>query len=431
MRALRATLLVVLLVWLAAPALAAPALAAPATAHAQQGTQSLARLDVQTLTPRVVTATGPAVLTVSGRVVNTGDRQISDLMVRVQRDEPLSGDDTARAALEGIPDAPHITEFTPLGRDLQPGQSAPFRITVPLGTGPELQALQITEPGVYPLLVNLNGTPDFGDTSRLATVPMLLPVLGTPATPAAPPVPTPQPPAPAPLTVVWPLAAEPVLLQAGPGQPPLLQSPVQGTDPIAEQLAPGGRLDGLLGGLERVVPPGSPLAGGLCVAIDPALLDTVDGMSRGYRVATPTAVVDGTGAADAQRWLDRLRAAVAGRCVLPLPYGDPDMVALSRAGLTDLEALATSSGAQLVADLLGVQPLTGLAWPADGVLDERTLADLAALGNRALLLQPRGLREPPQPASTVALTAAAPGTAPQGLLADPLLTTALVPTGTA
>ena len=414
--------------------------ATPTAPAAVQQDQPLARLELDSLTPRVVTTTGPAVLTVTGRVVNTGDRTISDLAVRVQRDEALADAAAARAALTAVPTAPFVTEFTVLGPDLEPGQRIPFRIEVPLGTGPDLQSLQITEPGVYPLLVNLNGTPDFGGPARLAAVPMLLPVTGLPGTgmagtglpapaagepPAAPaaspPVP---PPAPVPLTVVWPLVTEPVRALSDPGEPLLLVSPTAGTDPLAEQLAPGGRLDGLLGALEEAVPPGSPLAGGLCVAVDPALPEAVQGMVAGYRVADPTGVVDGTGATAAGRWLERLRAAVAGRCVLPLPYGDPDVVALSRAGLTDLEALAVSTGAELVSDLLGVQPLTGTAWPADGVLDERTFADLTALDVRAVLLEPRGLVRPAlgTDTDTVALAGG-----PRGLLADPLLVTALEP----
>ncbi|MDQ3887342.1 MAG: DUF6049 family protein [Actinomycetota bacterium] len=422
------------------------ALLAPAGA---QQDQPLARLELNTLTPRVVTPTGPAVLTVTGEVANTGDRTISDLAVRVQRDEALTNDGDIRAALTTVPNAPFVTEFTGLGPALEPGQRTPFRIEVPLGTGPELQALQITKPGVYPLLVNLNGIPDFGGPARLAAVPLLLPVTGLPETrqpevrtsaPAAgelsrlpvalPPIPPPvPPPVPVPLTVIWPLAAEPVRMLSEPGQPLLFASPTAGTDPIATQLAPGGRLDGLLGALEEAVPPGAPLAGGLCVAIDPALLETVQDMTGGYLVADPTGLVDGTGAAAAGRWLERLRAAVAGRCVLPLPYGDPDLVALSRAGLTDLEALAASTGTKLVNDLLGVQPLTGMAWPVDGALDERTFTDLTGLDIRAVLLEPSGVARTSPSANTVTpdtdtvrLTGGS-----RGLLADPLLVTALEP----
>ncbi|HKR51354.1 MAG TPA: DUF6049 family protein [Pseudonocardiaceae bacterium] len=394
-----------------------------AHAHVRQPPNVLARLELAEMSPRVVTVSSGPVLRVTGRVVNIGDRPLTKLGVRLQRGEPVTSDEAAARAVRDVPEAPRVTRFQHLLRDLNPGQSSPFQLDVPLRGGADLESLQIDEPGVYPLLVNLNGKPDFGDTARLAVVPLLLPVLGIPPAtvggPAGPVVPPPSQPVP--LTVVWPLAAEPARLPTGPGEPILIRSAQAGTDPVATDIATGGRLDGMLGALEQVLPPGSALAPAVCVAIDPLLLETVDGMSRGYRVAHPGGISEGTGAQDAQTWLDRLRGAVQGRCVLPLPYADPDLVALSRAGLTDLEALATSTGVQLVRDLLGVQPLTGVSWPAGGVLDERTLADLTALQTRAVLLEPRGMSAPAVAGDAVALA----GSAPVGLIVDSLLTSAL------
>lgn len=236
--------------------------------------------------------------------------------------------------------------------------------------------------------------------------------------------------APAPLTVVWPLVAEPVRLPTAPGEPALLRSDAAGTDPLLEQLAPGGRLDALVSALAELRPNG-PLAGAVCVAIDPALLDTVSAMTGGYRVRTPAGPVPGTGQDEARRWLARLRVAVDGQCVLALPYADPDLVALSRAGLTDLQALARRTGTRVVQRVLGVTPLTGLAWPAGGVLDQRTLADLVALGTRAVLIEPRALRrQPGEAVGSVPLGSGAPRsgrTAPRGLLVDPLLQRARQP----
>jgi hypothetical protein len=404
----------------------------------------LAQLELSSLSPRMVTVTSGPVLRVTGRVVNIGDRPISKLAVRLQRDEPVSSDDAATRAVGGVLEAPHVTRFQPLPVDLAPGQSSPFTLEVPLRGGTDLESLQITQPGVYPVLVNLNGKPDFGGVARLASAPLLLPVLGIPPeSPGGPPGPVlTQPSQPAPLTVLWPLAAPPARLPTEPGDPVLIHSDRAGTDPLAADIAPGGRLDGLLGALEQAVPPGSPLGAAVCVAVDPVLLETLDGMSHGYQVAHPGGISEGTGARDARTWLDRLRGAVEGRCVLPLPYADADLVALSRAGLTDLEALATSAGARLVGDLLGVQPLTGVSWPADQILDERTLADLTALQTRAVLLDPRSIIAPPVaapgPADVVSLVGGSSittnpgvvipgshGATPVGLLVDPLMTNAL------
>ena len=397
--------------------------------------QQLARLVLEEMNPRVVTVGGEPKLTVTGRVINTGDRRIEELAVRLQRGaQPLRTDAEVRAALSGSAPTDVPTRFVELGRALEPGQSAGFRITVPLRGAPT-ETLQLAEPGVYPLLVNLNGTPDFGGAARLSSVPLLLPVLGLPpaglppAGPGAPAGPLAQPPvSPVPVTLLWPLATQPSLLPVGPGEPPLLAD-----ETLADAMAPGGRLDGLVTALEQAAPPGSPLGGALCVVVDPALLDAAEAMSDGYRVASSTGIIEGRGAGEAARWLGRLRATVAGRCVLPLPYGDPDLVALSRAGLADLEALAISTGLEIVTRVLGVRPLTQVAWPAGGVLDDRTLSDLLALGHRAVLLEPRGLAEPAgsMTGGALRLAGASPlpdGTGPAAVLLDPLVAAALAPT---
>ena len=49
----------------------------------------------------------------------------------------------------------------------------------------ELPSLGIDKPGVYPLLVNANGTPDYGAPARLDDARFLLPVIGVPPEPAA------------------------------------------------------------------------------------------------------------------------------------------------------------------------------------------------------------------------------------------------------
>lgn len=412
---------------------------------AQPDTEALARIELSGLSPRIITGSSAPVIQVAGRVVNVGDRPITKLAIRLQRDEAVNSDKAVEQAIQGKLEAPQVTRFQPLPGKLGPGQSRSFQLSVSLRGGADLESLQIDKPGVYPLLVNLNGQPDFGGVARLASATLLVPVLGVPpATPGGLPGPVlRRQPSPTPLTVVWPLAAAPDRVPSGPGEPITLRSNRADTDPLAAQIAPGGRLDGLLSALEQEVPPGSPLGAAVCVAVDPLLLETLTGMSHGYRVSYPGGVSDGTGTQNARTWLDRLRAAVQGRCVLPLPYADADLVALSRAGLTDLEALAINTGTRLTADLLGVQPLMGVSWPDDGFLDERTLADLTGLQTHALLLDPRGIASaaPATQGATDVVglvggsssnanpTTLLPGDrAPVGLLIDPLLTSSLANT---
>ena len=64
------------------------------------------------------------------------------------------------------------------------GPDVPFTLAYPLRSA-ELPSLSIDEPGVYPVLVNVNGTPDYGAPARLDDARFLLPVLGVPPDPAA------------------------------------------------------------------------------------------------------------------------------------------------------------------------------------------------------------------------------------------------------
>jgi hypothetical protein len=105
-------------------------------------------------------------------------------------------------------------------------------------------------------------------------------------------------------------------------------------------------------------------------------------MSEGYEVRGQGA---GKGDGEAELWLSQLRLLAGGRCVIALPDADADLVALSRARLTDLGVLALQ-GAEVVRQVLGVQPTQGLTWPEEGVLDQQTLSDLAGQGVTSLVV---------------------------------------------
>ena len=77
---------------------------------------------------------------------------------------------------------------------------------------PTCRRCDIDEPGVYPLLVNVNGTPDYGAPARLDDARFLLPVLGVPPEPRREPsadalaaVVPPDTSKPVRLTMLWPL----------------------------------------------------------------------------------------------------------------------------------------------------------------------------------------------------------------------------------
>ena len=379
------------------------------------------RIELTEMSPRVVTADGPGVLTVVGRVTNDGDRTIDELDVRVQRGEPVRSEADLQAALSG--DASTDTarpRFTDLPTALGPGATAPFRVDVPLRGGGPLDSLQITELGVYPLLVNLNGRPDFGGRARLAAVRMLLPTFGLPPQDTLPAVPAAPPALSTPLTMLWPLADEPHRVPTNNREPVTLVD-----DTLAESLRPEGRLGGLVRSALDYAPAGTPLGRALCFAVDPDLVDTVRLMAGGYVLPDGSA---GAGREVAAEWLANVRELVADRCVLALPMADVDLVALSRAGLTDLQGRARTDGAQILRDVLSINPITELAWPAGEVIDERTLTDLASLGVNGVLVEAGGLNDGARYAgeAVVGLTTGSPATASaRGVLVDTVVGQAL------
>ncbi len=131
-------------------------------------------------------------------------------------------------------------------------------LTVPLRSA-EAPSLGIDKPGVYPLLVNANGTPDYGAPARLDDARFLLPVIGVPPEPAANASPdaladvvAPDTSKPVRLTVMWPLGDRPRLAAGAPGG----TTPVRLIDDeLATSLATGGRLDVLLSAVDFATSP--------------------------------------------------------------------------------------------------------------------------------------------------------------------------------
>ena len=247
------------------------------------------------------------------------------------------------------------------------GQDVPFTLAYPLRSA-ELPSLHIDEPGVYPVMVNVNGTPDYGAPARLDDARFLLPVLGVPPEPAADSgadsadvggaarhLQTRR------LTMLWPLADRPRLAAGAPGG----TTPVRLIDDdLATSLAPGGRLDTLLSAVDFAtspqVDPGGEMRNAMCLAVDPDLLVTVNAMTGGYVVndapdagpGTPTH--PGAGQDAAVGWLNRLKALAQRMCVAPTTYAQADLDALQRVGDAGLSAIATNGAADIVDQILGI-----------------------------------------------------------------------------
>src|SRR5690606_26246839 len=170
---------------------AVPAAAQPSGSSTT--TPRFVKLAVDSVTPSTVTPASEPVLTVAGTVTNIGDRPVQDVSVRLQRAAAVSEPSQLRSTLQlDQVNFDLVGPFEDVVEELSPGQRRQFTVSIPLYSD-VAASLQIIEPGVYPVLVNVNGTPAYGGQARLDDARFLLPVLGVPQFPD-----THIPPSPAP-----------------------------------------------------------------------------------------------------------------------------------------------------------------------------------------------------------------------------------------
>jgi hypothetical protein len=354
--------------------------AVPRAAAGEPGTTPFVHIRIDQVTPDVVTTTSQPVVTVSGTVANVGDRPVRDVMVRLEHAPAVADSAGLRTSLDGGTDQYQpAADFLTVAPELQRGQEAAFTLSAPLRSL-EKPALGIDKPGIYPVLVNVNGTPDYGAPARLDNARFLLPVVGVPPDNAddLDSAVAPDTSQPVWITMLWPLADRPRLSPGVPGG----TIPVRLVDDdLASSLATGGRLDILLSAAEvstsHDVDPDGAVGRALCLAVDSDLLVTVNAMTGGYVVSnspdgpaqqpgTPTH--PGTGQAAATAWLGRLRALAHRTCVVPLPYAQADLDALQRVNDPGLSAIATNSVGDIVDRILDVSSTRGATLLPDGPL---------------------------------------------------------------
>ncbi|MFD4265519.1 DUF6049 family protein [Rhodococcus sp. NPDC058481] len=355
-------------------------------------------LTINQVTPNAVTTSSEPFVTVTGSVSNVGDRAVHDVKVRLQGAPAVAESGQLRSVLTADQEAyDTVGEFTTVTEKLQVGQSSRFTLAMPLRSATSI-SLGIKAPGVYPLLVNVNGTPEYGGQARLDDARFLLPVLGLPRDPSIRGDDRPEaaaiPPSitdPVAVTVMWPFADKPRLASGIPGS---MDDKVRLVDDeLAESLADGGRLEQLLGAVEFAIGDSvdrdHKLADSMCLAVDPDLIITVSNMTRGYLVvddpSQPTgAAREGTGQAAATEWLDRLRSLTSRMCTTAVPFAQVDLAALQKIDNPTLVERALSDPAGIVDSVLGITSRRGLTWPDAGVLSPEA-AGLRGLGPTALL----------------------------------------------
>lgn len=402
--------------WGAPPVRAITPEQAAAAGYIPNPAPALARITIDDVTPRVLddagaggppvvgTRAGVPTITVSGTISNVGDTPLESVDVRLQRGPRAADAETVRAPLVwSEPSFGVRGEFVQVAAALDPGESVTYRVSMPAREAPGRPGpdLQLTEPGVYPLLVNVNGTPEGGSPARLDDARTLLPVLDAP-TPGPLPrddgeVGASEPadgtvPAPVPLTILWPLAAPPTRIALVPG--------VDGPDPVValtdqsllRDLSEEGRLTGLLRAASAAFggEGGQALRRATCLAVDPELLGTVSELAAGR----PVVIDDGGGPADpgpvsgdASRWLDELRALAAGGCVVALPAAQANLDVVGAIGDTTLTSAALDRS-DSVERILDVAPVPDVLVPASGTLAPDAARALAGPGTTVIVAAP-------------------------------------------
>lgn len=325
-----------------------------------------ATVTLNALSPRVPAPGGS--VTITGTVVNKSKAKITaaHIGVRLGTGGPLTtrsamSDVAARggytSTLDGAADINGQTAVVP---DIPPGLSTTFSLKVPVS------ALGLGASGVYQLSVTLDGqTPVEYWQHVLGIARTFLPWYQNGAA------------KPTQITYLWPLTDRPHI--AAQGDTNSQQSPIFFDDQLAQELAPGGRLQEMVD-LAKNLP--------VTWVVDPDLLASVEAMTKPYRVAASVGDVSnttpGTGTAAAKSWLNALRTAVAGAQVIALPFGDTDIASLAHHGKSSSENVnrlktAVSLGKITVDTILGVRSAANVAWPVDGALD-RSIVSLAQAG---------------------------------------------------
>ncbi len=388
--------LVLLVLLLLAPL----ALSAVPTSGAAAAKRARATVTVTTLDPQVG-APGQR-LHAAGSVRNTGNLRLSGLVVDLRLSgTPLSSRAELATVAEGRTDSRRgqVVSSQRLPARLKPGQQAGFDLGVALSDVSFLGSF-----GVHVLTLEVRATSTLG-IGRVGVARSFLPWAPDAREFKA-----------TSFGWLWPVGSRPRRVAAGQFV----------DDGLAAELGPLGRLG-------RLVTAGQRVQAKMPVSwvVDPTVLDDATAMTgETYFDADPTGkLVKGTGSGVAGEWLNQLRAATLDRPVLTLPYGDPDLVALRRAGLEGDLTRAHLEGGTVTADVLGGTPTTDVAWPADGFVDATTLGTLRAEAFRAVVLNADAVppAEPPSATPTGRANLRTASGTTTALLYDPTLTRTLSP----
>jgi hypothetical protein len=270
---------------------------------------------------------------VTGRIVAA--EPLRNVTVRLRTGRVVTSRSALALADEGLVPVVRSSTSTQVADRVAADSVRSFRISVPVAE------LRLTQLGVHPLQVEARAA--VGGDNASEAVQTYLPFFPEPLDATTR------------LAVTLPLAAP---IRRGPDG-------VYRDDSLAEELAPDGRLG-------RVLEAGAAARdAGVAVTwvVDPALAESAARMTEPYDVRAAYGTTEpGTGGEVASAWLARARDVLRGAAVVALPYADPDVTALVRAGQAAEVRFATSAGRDLVAEVLEVEPLAGWSLPPEGLV---------------------------------------------------------------
>lgn len=335
------------------------------------------------ITPDRIDGQSKNSVTVSGTLTNVGKLPISDIDVRLQRGDYVPYGNALRHRLtEDQINYPTTLPFHHLATTLNPGDSTSFTLTARIHGG-DGDTLNINAPGVYPLLVNVNGRVSNSDSARLHDARVLLPVLSLPGSDRQDPATV----ASRPTTILWPLALTPQEASYY----SFSSIAVLRNENLGISLGEHGRLRALLDAAGSLLKDHA-LNHSVCFAIDPDLLRTVDRMTRPYRVLnTPNNWHDGMHRGkhtkDAQSWIEDLRSLTANNCVIALPWSGASLATTTHL-LPDKPHQLMEDSRRVTAYFLHKHLTSHVIWPNTGTL---TPYDIPALDHSELLLSSTAL----------------------------------------
>ncbi|HVE64584.1 MAG TPA: DUF6049 family protein [Mycobacteriales bacterium] len=337
--------------------------------------------------------TPDGVLTLRARLLSNSSETLDKVQVRLRVGDAVG----SRSELQQLARTPptdndfvtvnDLAEDAGVPDELSPGDVATLDLRLP-ADDPRVRRLFDDRNGVHPLRIEVRARSGTSNRTRVGVADTFMPWW-------------PEPTERTRVAWLWPLTADDA---RGPGG--------RLTDDTLAGELEDGRL-ALLVDVAQAAAARTPVTW----VIDPALVENVEAMADGYLVRRDDgSTSEGSGQAAAAAWLASARTALGnprGR-TLALPYADPDITALTRAGQRDVVSIALQTGRQVLADSGFANVASRLAWPPGGAVDVATLGVLAAAGARDVIVSASTLQaddtvDNATPSAATELNGVAPG----------------------